>query len=209
MLGACLNVSFSPFLCLKLLLSLFSMMNLWEVNIFNLMLNNFSTAQDERNLSFNLWVAFQKFHLDHLHVNRQNNFYQLDRDWIIKAPFLHPVWGYTGNANWNRQANVITWSAVILNVIPLAHDLMIALLWTVHSSRDQGKFKEATNLLHDALSIREKTMGLDHPAVSLLLAVSWKLVFYCPILSVWHNSIIFYISSSLSLIVAILDAFLL
>ncbi len=32
--------------------------------------------------------------------------------------------------------------------------------------RDQGKFKEAGNLLHDALAIREKTLGRDHPAVS-------------------------------------------
>ena len=32
--------------------------------------------------------------------------------------------------------------------------------------RDQGKYKEAANLLNDALSIREKTLGPDHPAVS-------------------------------------------
>ena len=32
--------------------------------------------------------------------------------------------------------------------------------------RDQGKFKEAGNLLNDALKIREKTLGRDHPAVS-------------------------------------------
>ena len=34
------------------------------------------------------------------------------------------------------------------------------------SSRDQGKYKDAGCLLHDALSIREKTLGRDHPAVS-------------------------------------------
>jgi len=34
------------------------------------------------------------------------------------------------------------------------------------SSRDQNKYKEAANLLHDALTIREKTLGEDHPAVS-------------------------------------------
>ena len=34
------------------------------------------------------------------------------------------------------------------------------------SRRDQGKFKEAGNLLHDALCIRERTLGRDHPAVS-------------------------------------------
>ena len=33
--------------------------------------------------------------------------------------------------------------------------------------RDQGKYKEAGNLLHDALKIREKTLGYDHPAVSV------------------------------------------
>ena len=32
--------------------------------------------------------------------------------------------------------------------------------------RDQGKYKEAANLLNDALGIREKTLGHDHPAVS-------------------------------------------
>lgn len=32
--------------------------------------------------------------------------------------------------------------------------------------RDQGKYKEAANLLNDALGIREKTLGADHPAVS-------------------------------------------
>lgn len=35
--------------------------------------------------------------------------------------------------------------------------------------RDQGKFKEAGNLLRDALRIREKTLGYDHLAVSSLL----------------------------------------
>lgn len=32
--------------------------------------------------------------------------------------------------------------------------------------RDQNKYKEAANLLNDALAIREKTLGIDHPAVS-------------------------------------------
>jgi len=31
---------------------------------------------------------------------------------------------------------------------------------------DQGKYKEAASLLNDALCIREKTLGADHPAVS-------------------------------------------
>lgn len=32
--------------------------------------------------------------------------------------------------------------------------------------RDQNKYKDAANLLNDALAIREKTLGKDHPAVS-------------------------------------------
>ena len=32
-------------------------------------------------------------------------------------------------------------------------------------SSDQGKYKEAANLLNDALGIREKSLGSDHPAV--------------------------------------------
>ena len=31
--------------------------------------------------------------------------------------------------------------------------------------RDQNKYKEAANLLNDALAIREKTLGENHPAV--------------------------------------------
>lgn len=38
------------------------------------------------------------------------------------------------------------------------------------SLRDQGKYKEAANLLNDALGIREKTLGHDHPAVSCYIA---------------------------------------
>lgn len=33
------------------------------------------------------------------------------------------------------------------------------------SCRDQNKYKDAANLLNDALAIREKTLGKDHPAV--------------------------------------------
>lgn len=35
--------------------------------------------------------------------------------------------------------------------------------------RDQNKYKEAANLLNDALSIREKTLGENHPAVAATL----------------------------------------
>lgn len=37
--------------------------------------------------------------------------------------------------------------------------------------RDQGKYKEAANLLNDALGIREKTLGPDHPAVSQMCSL--------------------------------------
>lgn len=37
------------------------------------------------------------------------------------------------------------------------------------SSRDQNKYKEAAHLLNDALSIRESTLGRDHPAVAATL----------------------------------------
>ncbi len=35
--------------------------------------------------------------------------------------------------------------------------------------RDQSKFKEAAALLNDALAIREKTLGPDHPTVAATL----------------------------------------
>lgn len=38
--------------------------------------------------------------------------------------------------------------------------------------RDQNKYKEAANLLNDALAIREKTLGENHPAVSNIPSVS-------------------------------------
>ena len=34
------------------------------------------------------------------------------------------------------------------------------------SIRDQGKFRDAGNLLNESLTIRENTLGMDHPAVS-------------------------------------------
>ena len=48
----------------------------------------------------------------------------------------------------------------ILTWVPVAATLLC---------RDQGKYKEAANLLNDALGIREKTLGADHPAVSFHL----------------------------------------
>ena len=46
--------------------------------------------------------------------------------------------------------------ATMLNILALVY-------------RDQSKFKEAILLLNDALSIREKTLGSDHPAVAATL----------------------------------------
>lgn len=39
--------------------------------------------------------------------------------------------------------------------------------------RDQNKYKEATDLLHDALQIREQTLGPEHPAVSGARGGGW------------------------------------
>jgi kinesin light chain len=36
-------------------------------------------------------------------------------------------------------------------------------------NRNQGRFKDAANLLNEALSIREKTLGRDHAAVAATL----------------------------------------
>lgn len=51
------------------------------------------------------------------------------------------------------------------------NDRLESLLWSdsvccCPRCRDQNKYKEAANLLNDALAIREKTLGMDHPAVS-------------------------------------------
>lgn len=42
--------------------------------------------------------------------------------------------------------------------------------------RDQNKYKEAANLLNDALAIREKTLGRDHPAVRYCSNIKEKTV---------------------------------
>lgn len=51
--------------------------------------------------------------------------------------------------------------ATVLNVYPVC----------VFAYSDQGKYKEAANLLNDALGIRERTLGNDHPAVSSLRSI--------------------------------------
>lgn len=42
-------------------------------------------------------------------------------------------------------------------------------LFLFTSFRDQNKYREAANLLNDALSIRETTLGENHPAVAATL----------------------------------------
>lgn len=56
--------------------------------------------------------------------------------------------------------------------------------WLTLHCRDQNKYKEAAHLLNDALSIREKTLGKDHPAVSVSLLFQsllhlWVLLGHC------------------------------
>jgi len=46
--------------------------------------------------------------------------------------------------------------ATMLNILALVY-------------RDQSNYKEASTLLNDALIIREKTLGSDHPAVAATL----------------------------------------
>ncbi len=59
--------------------------------------------------------------------------------------------------------------------------------------RDQSKFKEAGALLNDALAIREKTLGPDHPAVAATLN---NLAVLYGIPSINSNSIILIFSRS-------------
>lgn len=50
-------------------------------------------------------------------------------------------------------------------------DLSLVFLYLYSFLRDQNKYKEAANLLNDALDIREKTLGKDHPAVCVRVGV--------------------------------------
>jgi kinesin light chain len=70
--------------------------------------------------------------------------------------------------------------ATMLNILALVY-------------RDQSKFKEAGALLNDALAIREKTLGPDHPAVAATLN---NLAVLYGILSIHSNSIILIFSRS-------------
>jgi kinesin light chain len=70
--------------------------------------------------------------------------------------------------------------ATMLNILALVY-------------RDQSKFKEAGALLNDALAIREKTLGPDHPAVAATLN---NLAVLYGIPSINSNSIILIFSRS-------------
>ena len=54
-------------------------------------------------------------------------------------------------------------------LLAMGCDVQILNNWLILHCRDQNKYKEAAHLLNDALSIREKTLGKDHPAVSVSL----------------------------------------
>ena len=60
---------------------------------------------------------------------------------------------------------LMTMIMLLLLLLPL---LLMIMMITVMCwyNRDQGKYKEAASLLNDALTIREKTLGPDNPAVS-------------------------------------------
>lgn len=81
----------------------------------------------------------------------------------------------------DRDSNEKPWfSRSISSTVPfkkrcqLISFYLIDFVCCCYFCRDQGKYKEAGNLLHDALKIREKTLGYDHPAVSaLLIYESW------------------------------------
>ena len=52
---------------------------------------------------------------------------------------------------------------------------------------DQGKYKEAASLLNDALCIREKTLGADHPAVSFVVCSVVTLTILCCHFTLFNN----------------------
>lgn len=65
------------------------------------------------------------------------------------------------------SSNFLSISHVRVHVTRLLTRILLTHLAPSHCCRDQNKYKEAAHLLNDALSIREKTLGKDHPAVRL------------------------------------------
>lgn len=61
--------------------------------------------------------------------------------------------------------------ATMLNILALGTKKKLqrcfSFLFSVY--RDQSKWREAANLLNDALAIRERTLGANHPAVAATL----------------------------------------
>lgn len=74
------------------------------------------------------------------------------------------------------------WNECVV-LLALGCSVQIPNNWLTLHCRDQNKYKEAAHLLNDALSIREKTLGKDHPAVSVFLYQSllhlWVLLGQC------------------------------
>lgn len=74
-------------------------------------------------------------------------------------PYIFGVHPFLFDSNHSHNTYIRTFRKVICRCpfIPLR----------LFCFRDQGKYKEAASLLNDALGIRERTLGADHPAVSL------------------------------------------
>lgn len=68
-----------------------------------------------------------------------------------------------------RRLDLCGRSTVHHSAVVLGCSVQIPNNWLTLHCRDQNKYKEAAHLLNDALSIREKTLGKDHPAVSVSL----------------------------------------
>ena len=62
--------------------------------------------------------------------------------------------------------------ATMLNILALGIYSFLELSINIFHNlvyRDQSKWREAANLLNDALAIRERTLGANHPAVAATL----------------------------------------
>ena len=62
--------------------------------------------------------------------------------------------------------------ATMLNILALGIYSFLELSINIFHDlvyRDQSKWREAANLLNDALAIRERTLGANHPAVAATL----------------------------------------
>ena len=88
-----------------------------------------------------LWIALSQGSTTTIHVN------------FRASRVIHLCIGLCGNALSNFHF-----------AIDLRY-LFMTILFFFENCRDQSKYKEAANLLNDALAIREKTLGPDHPAV--------------------------------------------